>query len=169
MHDSGGKRDATVNALGPLIDDLKARGYEFVATHELVGRSRDSVMQPYRPAGVVEATNTQIRGGYIAAVAGFSDLILKIGIIATILGIARLLLIMFTARMQIRREKVRDGVVWRPDRISVLVPGYNEEKSHLLDGELDPEFDGRRPDGNYRHGRWIDRRHVRDRKEDLRG
>ncbi len=128
MHDSGGKRDATVNALGPLIDELSARGYAFVSTHELVGRSRDSFMQPYRPAGMVEATNTQIRGGYIAAVTGFSDLILKVGVIAAILGIARLLLIMVAARMQIRREQARDRVAWRPDRISVLVPGYNEEK-----------------------------------------
>ena len=38
MHDGGGDRTATVEALGPAIGDLKKRGYRFVTLDELYGQ-----------------------------------------------------------------------------------------------------------------------------------
>jgi peptidoglycan-N-acetylglucosamine deacetylase len=36
MHDAGGKRDRTVEALPQIISNLKAKGYEFVTLPELL-------------------------------------------------------------------------------------------------------------------------------------
>ena len=49
LHDSGGDRSATVEALPRLIHELKARGFRFVAVSDLAGLSRDQVM-PVIPA-----------------------------------------------------------------------------------------------------------------------
>ena len=46
MHDSGGDRSATVAALGPLIDSLRARGDTLVLVSDLAGISRDEAMPP---------------------------------------------------------------------------------------------------------------------------
>ena len=39
MHDGGGDRSATVAALGPLIDALRARGYTIVPVSALMGKT----------------------------------------------------------------------------------------------------------------------------------
>jgi peptidoglycan/xylan/chitin deacetylase (PgdA/CDA1 family) len=44
LHDSGGDRHATVQALPQIIAQLRARGYRFVTVSELVGLSRDQAM-----------------------------------------------------------------------------------------------------------------------------
>ena len=46
MHDSGGDRSATVRALGPLIDSLRARGDTLVLVSALAGITRDEAMPP---------------------------------------------------------------------------------------------------------------------------
>src|SRR6185503_19821220 len=49
LHDAGGDRSATIAALPRLIEQLKARGFRFVAVSELAGLSIDQVM-PVIPA-----------------------------------------------------------------------------------------------------------------------
>src|SRR5262249_57685451 len=44
LHDSGGDRSATIEALPRLIHELKARGFRLVAVSDLAGLSRDQVM-----------------------------------------------------------------------------------------------------------------------------
>src|SRR5947207_903335 len=44
LHDSGGDRAATIEALPRLIHELHARGFRFVPVSELAGLSRDQVM-----------------------------------------------------------------------------------------------------------------------------
>ncbi len=46
LHDGGGDRHLTVDALKILIPDLKAKGYQFVTTSYLLGETRDQVMPP---------------------------------------------------------------------------------------------------------------------------
>ena len=50
LHDSGGDRSATVEALPRLIDTLRAKGYEFVPVSELAGMTHDQAMPPSRPS-----------------------------------------------------------------------------------------------------------------------
>src|SRR5437762_967704 len=49
LHDSGGEREATVEALPTLIHELRDRGFKFVAVSDLGGWTRDQVM-PQLPA-----------------------------------------------------------------------------------------------------------------------
>ena len=44
LHDAGGDRTATIEALPRVIDSLRERGYDIVSLPELMGRSRDELM-----------------------------------------------------------------------------------------------------------------------------
>ncbi|MFX9031530.1 hypothetical protein ABTN13_20710, partial [Acinetobacter baumannii] len=46
LHDAGGDRHATVNALPTLIDALRARGYEFVSVGAMLDMPRERVLPP---------------------------------------------------------------------------------------------------------------------------
>ena len=46
LHDGGGDRSVTVNALGPLIDALRAHGYTIVPVSALMGKTTAQVMPP---------------------------------------------------------------------------------------------------------------------------
>jgi cellulose synthase/poly-beta-1,6-N-acetylglucosamine synthase-like glycosyltransferase/peptidoglycan/xylan/chitin deacetylase (PgdA/CDA1 family) len=128
MHDGGGSRKATLDAAGPIIDDLRAHGYEFVTTHELVGLERNAVMPRHAPAGVIEAASTQVRGQYMITLAQAGQAVGQVAILAAVLAVCRLLVIIVLAHVQRRREICRAGIDWMPPSIAVLVPAYNEEK-----------------------------------------
>jgi peptidoglycan-N-acetylglucosamine deacetylase len=139
LHDAGGDREETVQALPQLIDQLRAKGYRFVSMHELLGRTRNDVM-PLMPANQ----------GLIAAVddIGFSMwreavMLLHIFFITGItLGGLRLLLILIAALLQAKRATGRDQADWYPKHFAVLVPAFNEEAvicksiQALLDSKL---------------------------------
>ena len=46
MHDGGGDRSHTVEALPQIIDGLRAKGFEFVQVSDLLGQTRAEVMPP---------------------------------------------------------------------------------------------------------------------------
>src|SRR5258708_39883227 len=46
FHDGGGDRSQTLAALPQVIDQLRARGFEFVSVPELVNKTRGEVMVP---------------------------------------------------------------------------------------------------------------------------
>ncbi len=46
LHDGGGDRSATVEALPRIIHELKNRGYKFTTVSEFAGFSRDQAMPP---------------------------------------------------------------------------------------------------------------------------
>ena len=46
LHDAGGDRQATVDAIGPLIDHLRARGIAFVPLTDIAHATRDRLMPP---------------------------------------------------------------------------------------------------------------------------
>ncbi|HEY5057271.1 MAG TPA: polysaccharide deacetylase family protein, partial [Acidobacteriaceae bacterium] len=55
LHDGGGNRQATVDALPVLIDALRAHGYEIVPVAELMGKTRSDVMPPLKKKQVWQA------------------------------------------------------------------------------------------------------------------
>ncbi len=128
MHDGGNNRTATIEALELIVDDLGARGFRFATTHEFVGLSREIVMPRHVSEGVIEAASTQVRGQYMVTLARAGETVGQIAIGAAILAIIRLLLIILLAHVQRRREVARAGLSWQPEKVAVLVPGYNEEK-----------------------------------------
>ncbi len=124
MHDGGGERSATVAALPPIIDALRARGYRFVGVSALMGKSRDDVMP------------RQAAGDWRWAAIGGSAFSLKgrltswggVLLMATIgLGLVRLVTYGVLAIWQKRGARRRQ---YRPEfmpPVSVLIPAHNEE------------------------------------------
>ncbi len=57
LHDGGGDRSVTVEALPLLITTLRAKGYEFVPVSELMGKTTAEVMPPIAPQAALAGTH----------------------------------------------------------------------------------------------------------------
>ncbi len=125
LHDAGGDRDQTVEAIPRIIEALRARGFQFVTIAELLGRSRDEVMPPVAPesqwrTGLDWAAFSLINLGAVAIHGLF--------LIGIMLGIARLLFIGVLAVYQHwRKQRLVFDPTYSPS-VAVVVPAYNEAK-----------------------------------------
>jgi cellulose synthase/poly-beta-1,6-N-acetylglucosamine synthase-like glycosyltransferase/spore germination protein YaaH/peptidoglycan/xylan/chitin deacetylase (PgdA/CDA1 family) len=123
LHDGGGDRSHTVEALPQIIDGLRAKGYEFVPVSELLGQTRAQVMPPLSHEEWLLARadaftfdlfrwmRTGIAFIFIAGILLVSARALIIGLLALI-------------------EKLRPAPAEHPEyqpEVSVLIPAYNEE------------------------------------------
>lgn len=125
LHDGGGDRSQTVEALPLLIDELRARGYRFVTISELLGLSRDDVMPPLPDDGRFVSWINDV--GFTVA-RHFSIALGVVFIVGLVLGVMRLALVAVAAIVQSRRERRRASLAWQPQSLAVIVPAYNEEK-----------------------------------------
>ncbi|MEU3343470.1 glycosyltransferase [Streptomyces sp. NPDC006700] len=127
MHDSGGDRHQTVEALGRLLPELQAKGYKFQNLTEALGAP--SAHTPVTGAELwkgrawvflVQASD-EITGVLVVGLAVIGSLVLaRFGLM--------LLLSVVHAR-RVRRKNFRwgpDGPITEP--VTVLVPAYNEAK-----------------------------------------
>lgn len=130
MHDSGGDREATVAALPRVIDGVRAAGFRFVSTHELVGLPREAVMHPWHPLAAVTDVQTEVWRRLIAGTQWSGERWPALMIGTAILGVARLTLVVVLAVFQSWRGARRRRRLREPYRgtIEVIVPAYNEEK-----------------------------------------
>jgi cellulose synthase/poly-beta-1,6-N-acetylglucosamine synthase-like glycosyltransferase/spore germination protein YaaH/peptidoglycan/xylan/chitin deacetylase (PgdA/CDA1 family) len=153
LHDSGGDRRRTIEALPQIFEKIKEineaneiKGlpkFEFVSVSELMGKSRDEIMPPVPPDEMWRMVPTRMA----FAVINFTSFTLHYLFLAgIILGIARLLFI--GALAVIEHWKERHAVYddhFKPD-VAVIVPAYNEEKvivqtiASLLASDL-PDFE----------------------------
>ncbi|RZK02706.1 MAG: glycosyltransferase [Novosphingobium sp.] len=125
LHDSGGDRTATVEALPAIIRELRARGYEFVTVSRLAGLERDAVMPPLQGTQQVVA---QGAGGLFAGLSGGAKALFVLFLTAIGLGIARSLVLTVLACRQARGYRAPDPAPHLvPSFVSVLIPAYNEE------------------------------------------
>ncbi len=123
LHDGGGDRSHTIEALPQIIDGLRAAGFEIVPTSELIGQSRDQVMLPLdlqerlfaRADALIFTMFQWLRLGiawvFVIGIALVSGRAVIIGLLALI-------------------EKLRPAKRGRSDfhpLVSVLIPAYNEE------------------------------------------
>lgn len=125
MHDSGGDRSETLEALPLIIEQLRAEGYQFVTISELMNKSRDDVMPPISSAERWKARFNGVAFSLVNLGIKFIDWLFIIGIG---LGIARLVFIGALAVIERWRER---HVVYDPDyqpSITVIIPAYNEQK-----------------------------------------
>jgi cellulose synthase/poly-beta-1,6-N-acetylglucosamine synthase-like glycosyltransferase len=123
LHDAGGVRTATVQALPQIIDQLRAEGFRFVAIHELLNLPRDQVMPRSEDALVVRLN----RAGF-TLYSGMSSLIGLLFQIGLVLGTLRLIWVSIFALVHARRERRRSGRAWTPSSMCVVVPAFNEGK-----------------------------------------
>jgi len=123
LHDGGGEREQTVEALPLIIDGLRAKGYELTSVSDLLGQQRASVMVPLtlrermvaRTDGVIfgifQWCRFAIATVFILGIVLVSGRALIIGILAII-------------------EKLRPDHAKLPDQppaVTVLIPAHNEE------------------------------------------
>ncbi|MGC2237062.1 MAG: glycosyltransferase [Pyrinomonadaceae bacterium] len=128
LHDGGGDRSATVEALPRIIHELKARGFEFTTVSDLADISREQAM-PQVPENRTFYAETDSFVFYGISIGGW--LMQWTFIIGIVLGLSRMALIGILAFAQYLRSRRREhdhfGEKYEP-RVSVVVPAFNEGK-----------------------------------------
>jgi cellulose synthase/poly-beta-1,6-N-acetylglucosamine synthase-like glycosyltransferase/peptidoglycan/xylan/chitin deacetylase (PgdA/CDA1 family)/spore germination protein YaaH len=121
LHDSGGDREQTVEALPRIIDGLKAEGFQFMTVGDLLGKPRAAVMPAVPPRMQPLVTSQRVAFTALRYLRSGLGWLFGIGVV---LGIGRAVLIAGLAFMPRRAEPVAER---RPHTVSVVVPAYNEE------------------------------------------
>lgn len=127
LHDGGGDRAQTEEALPQIIHELRARGYRFVTVSELAGLTREQTM-PLLPK---HSSFASINGVTFFALAIIGWGLHWAFLIGIALGLGRLLFIGSLALAQRIRAKERTAINKGADYhplVSVIVPTYNEER-----------------------------------------
>ncbi|WP_327186687.1 glycosyltransferase [Streptomyces sp. NBC_01334] len=125
MHDSGGDRHQTVQALDRFLPELKSRGYEFENLTEALGA----------PSAHTPVTGLDLWKGkaWIFLVGAAENItgVLMVGLsVIGVLVISRFVLMLLLSALHARKVR-RPGFGWGPpvtEPVSVLVPAYNEAK-----------------------------------------
>ncbi len=142
MHDSGGDRSATVEALPKIIDALRAGGYEFTTVGDLANMTPADVM-PIVPQDQSFYARADAYVFYGISVGGW--LMRWLFLIGIILGLGRMAFIGVLAFAQYVRSRRREiehfGERYQP-MVSVIVPSFNEEKviKRTLDSLLASDY-----------------------------
>jgi len=125
LHDAGGIRTSTIEALPQIIDKLREAGFRFVPVHELLGLSRDDVMPRIGPEDAWITASNYAGFAFFKGMNSFLTLFFYAGIA---LGTLRLVWVAGFALVHARRERRRQHQRWMPASIVALIPAYNEEK-----------------------------------------
>lgn len=139
LHDGGGDRSATVEALPAILDYLEERGDKVVSISELVGIDEKELMPPVTTeAGSVHAVASGIGFETMRFLQRAFQCFLAA---ASVLVIARTLVVVALALAHRRRPKVATS--YAPP-VSVIIPAYNEEKviGRTIGAMLASEYDG---------------------------
>ncbi len=121
LHDAGGDRSQTVEALPLILDWLHTRGDTIVPLSTLLGTTRDAVMPPVQ-------RDAQFLSRFVSST-GFrvyhsiEEFLWAFMIVATALVVIRTLIVIWLAA-RFRREPKTDFA----EPISVVMAAYNEEK-----------------------------------------
>jgi peptidoglycan-N-acetylglucosamine deacetylase len=125
LHDGGGNREATIQALPRMIDQLRARGYRFVSLEELFGRSRNEFMPP---TSVTERSWAAVEGGLLVWRGKFIAVIEVIFIAAIAITLFRTLIYCALGIWHRRRARKREFDPGFKPPVSVIIAAHNEEK-----------------------------------------
>jgi peptidoglycan/xylan/chitin deacetylase (PgdA/CDA1 family)/spore germination protein YaaH/glycosyltransferase involved in cell wall biosynthesis len=124
LHDSGGDRANTVAALGVLIDQLRARGYELVPVSTLVGLSQDQIMPPMPPGELHSLADRPI----FFALSWIGHFLYGLFLTAVCLGVARVVFLCGLALIGRWRPRAPPPQPDSPPLISILIPAFNEAR-----------------------------------------
>jgi cellulose synthase/poly-beta-1,6-N-acetylglucosamine synthase-like glycosyltransferase/peptidoglycan/xylan/chitin deacetylase (PgdA/CDA1 family)/spore germination protein YaaH len=125
MHDGGGNRQPTVDALPRLIEALRAHGYNIVPVSELIGQTRDQVMVPLTRRQRYYAIADSITFFFIGF---FNHFVIYVFFIGDVLMSSRLIIIGVCAIIDRFRKRKNFATPDYAPRVAVLIPAYNEEK-----------------------------------------
>lgn len=125
LHDGGGNRTATIEALPEIIERCRAKGYRFVSLGDLIGKSRDDLM-PVPPVDEkrwadLEAQAFDMKGMFLRWMG-------RLFLAAIYLTVARSLVYAVMAIIEkiVARRRRFDPTFAPP--VSVVLAAYNEEK-----------------------------------------
>ncbi len=157
LHDAGGNRQATVDALPRIIHYFKDRGIQFTTISQLLNKTKDEVM-PRVSNGLVQLNGKIATFGY-----WLEHFLTAAFWVAIILGFLRIAAMAVMAIMQRVRSsrKMPVGVLPGKDwpAVSIIVPAYNEEINavktieNLLQQDY-PSFDILFVDDGSKDGTW---------------
>ncbi|WP_181833061.1 glycosyltransferase [Bacillus taeanensis] len=125
LHDGGGDRTATVQALPDIIEELQNKGYKFVTISELMDKNKASIM----PAvASVEKPLIQSVKVVLGNIFVLDNLIFILFYSVLVIFILRLSIFVYLAlRHKVRTQMVSADRSFNP-LVSVVVAAYNEEK-----------------------------------------
>jgi peptidoglycan-N-acetylglucosamine deacetylase len=127
LHDAGGDRSRTVQALPDLIDALRAQGYKLVTVDQLAGMSRADALPPTSRSSLSLLLD-RVGFGFFRYV---NDAMQALFLTAIALGAARLAFMAVLALWHRFTAPGRAPPMLDPETgpfISVLIPCFNEEK-----------------------------------------
>jgi cellulose synthase/poly-beta-1,6-N-acetylglucosamine synthase-like glycosyltransferase/spore germination protein YaaH/peptidoglycan/xylan/chitin deacetylase (PgdA/CDA1 family) len=128
LHDAGGNREATVEALPRIIKFFKENGYEFTTIANLIGKKKEDLMPALKSDADSGFTGS---GDYLfLSIFSYGNLILNfVFVIAIILAILRSLVIAVLAiRQKMLSRKEQKLLLEQPsEMVSIIIPAYNEE------------------------------------------
>jgi cellulose synthase/poly-beta-1,6-N-acetylglucosamine synthase-like glycosyltransferase/peptidoglycan/xylan/chitin deacetylase (PgdA/CDA1 family)/spore germination protein YaaH len=123
LHDGGGDRQQTLDALPQIIDQLRARGYRFVPVSQLAGLSPAQVM-PEIEGGDLVAVRIDV--AIFTTLAWIDRVLGALFMLAIALGLARAISLTWLASRA--RPEVPPPAKRRNQLISVLIPAFNEAR-----------------------------------------
>lgn len=123
LHDAGGNREATVQALPNIIHYFKSKGIQFASVGNLLGLSKDVVMPP------VHSSLINVNSWVMSFIYWISRFLLTAFWLAIFLGLGKIIIMAILATLQYLKAKkevlqLKDTV---PGKVSIIVPAYNEE------------------------------------------
>ena len=121
LHDAGGDRSQTVEALPRILDWLHTRGDTVVPLSTLLGTTRDAVMPPVQ--GNAQSLTRLVSGTGFRVYHSIEQFLWAFMIVATALVVVRALIVIWLA-YRFRRGPKTDFA----EPISVVIAAYNEEK-----------------------------------------
>ncbi len=132
MHDAGGDRSKTVEALPKILNTLKRDGYQFVTVNQLLQKKSSQVQPDITQADkVYQPFDTAIFSALKVLRSGYTTfLYLMIGI-----GFIRVLFLMYFSfrqrRVQQKRSQMQNSSAVPPDflpTVTVVIAAYNEQE-----------------------------------------
>jgi peptidoglycan-N-acetylglucosamine deacetylase len=121
LHDAGGDRSQTVEALPRILDWLHTRGDSVVPLSTLLGTTRDAIMPPLRQNG--QLLTRLVSSAGFRVFHGIEEFLWAFMIVATALVVIRTLVVIWLA-YRFRRGPTADFA----EPISVVMAAYNEGK-----------------------------------------
>lgn len=127
MHDAGGNRDATLAALPGIIEYYQAHGYQFVSLASLMNKKRIDIMPLAN--GVFNRYLESADATVFTVSYYFNRIISVIFFLAMLLSIFKILSLAILAIRQkkISKNQLPPAITVATHKVSIIVPGYNEE------------------------------------------
>ncbi|WP_043931509.1 glycosyltransferase [Bacillus sp. EB01] len=125
LHDAGGDRSATVEALPKMIKVLKNEGYTFATVSDLIGMQKLDIMPPAEEEAFPFLLFYKIADILFIWTIQFCSALFMLGIA---LGIIRLIILFFFSLKHGSRKPLPKPPPSYEPFVSIIIPAYNEEK-----------------------------------------